>query len=58
MCEMTLKVKHGTKGHLVKQLFPCGVILNGKLQLSIHGGHANIYLEGQKTVATLLHFLD
>lgn len=31
--------------HLIKQLFSCGVWLNGKLQLGIHGGHTDIDLK-------------
>lgn len=30
--------------YLVKELFPCGAGLDGKLQLCIHGGHTDIDL--------------
>lgn len=33
--------------YLVKQLLACGALLDGKLQLSVHGGDANIDLWGK-----------
>lgn len=45
-----------TSTHLVKELFSCGVILDGKLQLRIHGGHTNINL-GKKKKCHFLYYM-
>lgn len=43
--------------HLVKKLFSCGVRLDGKLQLCIHGGHTDIDLHTKKqNIKTVIYF--
>ena len=44
------------RAHLVEELFPCGVGLDGKLQLCIHGGDPDIDLENKHEL-NLWHFL-
>lgn len=39
--------------HLIKKLFSCGVRLDGKLQLCIHGGHTDVDLEYKQNKLTL-----
>lgn len=36
--------------YLVEQLFACGVGLDGKLQLGIHGGHPNVDLRSIENI--------
>lgn len=42
--------------HLVKKLFSCGVRLDGKLQLCIHGGHTDIDLWKKQNIKTVIYF--
>ena len=41
----SVRVKARAHSYLVKQLLACGVGLDGKLQLCVHGGHPHIDLE-------------
>lgn len=44
-----MQLNPGQPSHLIKELLPCCIGLNGKFQLSIHGGHShtNLELEGK-----------
>ena len=51
------EVRCVTRAHLVEELFPCGVGLDGKLQLCIHGGDPDVDLENKHSKKlNLLHY--
>lgn len=40
--------------YLIEELLPCGVGLNGKLQLSVHGGNSHTDLEDKRKIVVTM----